>query len=124
MGMKKEVRINSDKVRETCIKQNWYTQGTCKEYENLLYNLCDKNNATDEDVMAVIYDIAEHTNLDKLCQEYGIGETEVVRLYKEYINNGGKVSPFNTEPCRKYLQEKVGEKIEPEDVLWLFYHTK
>lgn len=52
-----------------------------------------------------------------------ISREEIVRFYKEYINEG-EISPFNTEPCRKYLQEKVGERVTSEDVLWLFYHTK
>ncbi len=30
---------------------------------------------------------------------------------------------MNTESCRKFLQEKVGCEIEPEDVLWLIYHV-
>ena len=44
-------------------------------------------------------------------------------IYKEYKNNGGIISPMNTESCRRYLQEKSGRIVEPEDVLWLFYHT-
>ena len=45
-------------------------------------------------------------------------------IYKEYKNNGGIISPMNTESCRKYLQEKIGAEVEPEDVLWPFYHTR
>lgn len=30
----------------------------------------------------------------------------------------------DTESCRRYLQDKSGNKVEPEDVLWLFYNTK
>lgn len=45
-------------------------------------------------------------------------------IYKEYKNNGGIISPMNTESCRKYLQEKTGTEVESEDVLWLFYHTR
>ena len=44
-------------------------------------------------------------------------------IYKEYKNNGGIISPMNTESCRRYLQKKCGRIVEPEDVLWLFYHT-
>lgn len=44
--------------------------------------------------------------------------------YLKYIEDGGIVSPMNTETCRKYLQDRLKTKIEPEDVLWLFYHTK
>lgn len=45
-------------------------------------------------------------------------------FYKEYINNGGIITPMNTESCRRYLQRKIGTEVEPEDVLWLFYHTR
>lgn len=48
----------------------------------------------------------------------------IIQLYRDYVNDGGMVSPMNTEPCRKYLQEKSGKYITSEDVLWLFYHTK
>lgn len=27
-------------------------------------------------------------------------------VYEEYKNNGGIISPMNTESCRRYLQEK------------------
>lgn len=45
-------------------------------------------------------------------------------LYRDYVNNGGKISPMNTEPCRKYLQEASEKTVTSEDVLWLFYHAK
>lgn len=44
--------------------------------------------------------------------------------YIEYVKSGGVISPMNTELCRKYLQNKLSKKVEAEDVLWLFYHTK
>lgn len=49
---------------------------------------------------------------------------KLIFLYKEYVFNGGVVSPMNTESCRKYLEEKTGEIIQPEDVLWCFYQSK
>lgn len=49
---------------------------------------------------------------------------KLIPLYIDYVNNGGVISPMNTESCRKYLQEKLKEAISHEDVLWLFYHTK
>ncbi len=45
-------------------------------------------------------------------------------VYLEYVKSGGVISPMNTESCRRYIQEKLNTKVEPEDVLWLFYHTK
>lgn len=49
---------------------------------------------------------------------------ELMPFYKEYVENGGVITPMNTESCRKYLQDKVGNRVEPEDVLWLFYDSK
>ncbi len=48
----------------------------------------------------------------------------LIPLYNEYKNNGGVITPMNTESCRRYLQNKSGNKVEAEDVLWLFYNTK
>lgn len=53
-----------------------------------------------------------------------INREKLIPLFKEYVENGGIMTPMNTESCRRYLQEKTKSKIEPEDVLWLFYHTK
>lgn len=53
-----------------------------------------------------------------------ISREKLIPFYKEYKNNGGIITPMNTESCRKYLEDKSGNKVEPEDVLWLFYHTK
>lgn len=47
-----------------------------------------------------------------------------IPLYMDYIGSGGVISPMHTESCRRYLQEKTGIDVEPEDVLWLFYHIK
>lgn len=53
-----------------------------------------------------------------------IDREKIMPLYKEYVENGGIITPMNTESCRIYLQEKTDDKVEPEDVLWLFYHVK
>lgn len=53
-----------------------------------------------------------------------IDRENLIPIFKEYKENGGIISPMNTESCRKYLQEKIGKTVESEDVLWLFYHTK
>lgn len=47
---------------------------------------------------------------------------KMLPFYAEYVINGGVVSPMNTESCRRYLQQRLGDEVEPEDVLWLFYH--
>lgn len=44
------------------------------------------------------------------------------RFTQNNVINGGVVSPMNTESCRRYLQQRLGDEVEPEDVLWLFHH--
>lgn len=53
-----------------------------------------------------------------------IDREKLIPLYKEYKNNGGTITPMNTESCRRYLQNMIGDKVEPEDVIWLFYNAK
>lgn len=45
-------------------------------------------------------------------------------IFVEYKKGGGVVSPMNIESCRKYIEKRISEDVSPEDVLWLFYHTK
>jgi len=53
-----------------------------------------------------------------------VNRDDVQHLFKKYIANGGILSPFNTNPCREYLQHQLEEHVNQEDVLWLFYHVK
>lgn len=63
--------------------------------------------------------------------------TEVLLpLYKEYTkeyrmailerrdNYVRKVSPMNTESCRRYLEDAINQKVSNEDVLWCFYNIR
>lgn len=43
-------------------------------------------------------------------------------LFNEFVKNGGKVSPMNTESCRRYIENKLNKEVCPEDILWLIYH--
>lgn len=52
-------------------------------------------------------------------------EKEFFLAYLEFKKNKEhRISPMNTESCRKYLQEKLGRAVEPEEILFLFYHEK
>lgn len=55
-----------------------------------------------------------------------VNDKEEIEKYKsvfnEFIKNGGKVSPMNTESCRAYMQSKINKEVCMEDVLWIFYH--
>lgn len=71
------IKTNRDKVRHTCIEQNWYTGGTCEQYENLLYNMCDfRVSQTEETIKAIATDIFEHSS------NFGPEYTD-----EEHINN-------------------------------------
>ena len=52
-------------------------------------------------------------------------EKEFFLAYLEFKKNKEhRISPMNTESCRKYLQEKLGRAVESEEILFLFYHEK
>lgn len=52
-------------------------------------------------------------------------EKELFLAYLEFKKNKGhRISPMNTEPYRKYIQEKLGRTVQSEDILFLFYHEK
>lgn len=61
-------------VRSLCIQQNWYTRGTTLEYERMLQSLLDEHHMsrdtiTDQDIIDLAEDIAEHSDLDDLEPE-------------------------------------------------------
>lgn len=43
----------------------------------------------------------------------------ILEKRKDYVR---KVSPMNTEPCRKYLEDVTNQEVSSEDVLWCFYN--
>ena len=46
-----------------CNKFNLYTKGTNSDYNNLLHNLCVRNNPTDMDIYEVAKDICDHSEI-------------------------------------------------------------
>lgn len=75
MSKYKEIRkISAEGLRGLCISKNWYTRGTCKEYEHLLYGLAEeKQNITTDDIVEIAEDIMEHSStehtLEGICFE-------------------------------------------------------
>lgn len=63
--MKKKIvetrKIFWDDLRNLCIRNNWYTCGTVKEYEKMLA-MCKKDNITTKDIVKIAQDIMEHSN--------------------------------------------------------------
>ena len=52
-----------DDIREMCIRENFYTRGTCDEYETML-NFVETSEPTAENVFVVATDIAKHSSWD------------------------------------------------------------
>lgn len=74
----REVRkIDNMKVRGLCIKDSFYTRGTCEEYDNLLFNLCEKEEVTLEDLETIAIDILDHSDWRKKKDEYGCSFDEL-----------------------------------------------
>lgn len=87
MARYKEARmIHSDKVRSLCIKESYYTRGTCTEYMHLLNDLCDKE-VTMDDLEEIAEDIMKHSDIERVCDQYGCIEDDVFEnILFELIN--------------------------------------
>ena len=68
--------LSSD-VRHVCIKNNWYTHGTCEEYENMLKMVNDYY-PSDLRIYFVAQDIFEHSNKSYWLDGGGLTETEAI----------------------------------------------
>lgn len=59
--------LNVYDLRNCCIRNNWYTRGTCKEYEALFDKLNDDTgcpvNMTTEKLVEIAEDIWEHSKI-------------------------------------------------------------
>ncbi len=54
-------RMESEKMRALCIRQNWYNTGTNREYGHLLYGLCGHRDLTTDAIAEIVTDIIAHT---------------------------------------------------------------
>lgn len=64
-------------VRHVCIKNNWYTRGTCEEYENML-NMVESYYPSDVRIFYVAEDIFEHSNQDYWIRDGGLSKEEAI----------------------------------------------
>ena len=92
----REIRkIDNMKVRVMCINENYYTGGNCEQYENLLYNLCEKEEITLEDIKEIALDILDHSDWRKKKDEYGCSFDELQTIVMENLIN---------ECCRTFIE--------------------
>ncbi len=83
--------INRDDLRNLCIRQEYYTRGDCKAYEELLDFVTDRN-ITDTDIIAIADNIYDHSDIDRIMSEYGCGSDDVFDSI--YFNVGELVHWF------------------------------
>lgn len=55
-------RINSENLRNLCIKNKWYTKGNNEEYFNF-FKMADKDNLSTDDIVELATDILEHSEI-------------------------------------------------------------
>lgn len=70
-------KISMDKVRELCIKYDFYTCGDCLEYDNLLWNLVGYHKLTTNRAIKIATDIKNHSDTS----------LEIIDIAEILINN-------------------------------------
>ena len=82
--------ITSDRVREMCIRYDYYTCGDCDEYSLMLAEVDTINepDLVDEFMLPIARNILEHSDVERLECEYGCSRAEllvdvVYKLYNE-----------------------------------------
>ena len=61
----KELRtISMSDVRNACIKNNWYTNGDCEDYDSMLSFVNGLKYASTDDLETIATDIKEHSDTD------------------------------------------------------------
>lgn len=65
-GYAEQRRIGAEDLRTLCILHDWYSRGTCKEYDKLFQKACSIDNLTTEDIADIAEDIIEHSDEETL----------------------------------------------------------
>lgn len=63
-GYSEKRTLTMENLRNLCVFNNWYTNGSNKEYENLLNNVDNLINITTDDIVEIATDILSHSNLE------------------------------------------------------------
>ena len=73
--MKETRKIQIDKVRSMCIRNDYYTHGTCEEYAEM-FEMCKVENPTTEDFAEIATDILYHSDKRKMKESTGLSMQE------------------------------------------------
>lgn len=68
--------LSRDDLRMLCIQQGYYTQGNNREYDRMLDKT--KFEITDSVIISIAEDIYRHSDIDRIMDEYGCDEIEVM----------------------------------------------
>lgn len=77
--------INFDSIRSMCIRNEYYTCGSIKEYENLLFEIigCDNfvgnQEQIDNKILEIATNIFDHSDISKLIRLYGCDEVALMQ---------------------------------------------
>lgn len=86
--MKEVRRIQIDRVRNMCIRNDYYTSGTCEEY-GAMFEMCKVENPTTDDFERIARDIFNHSDKEKLLERVGMQSRSFIRecIMFELIND-------------------------------------
>ena len=84
----------SDKVRNVCTSNYWYTMGNCREYEEMLEYVNDNKHPNIDNLLTVAYDIYFHTDTTEL---FGTStEEEVICHIMTILNRDAVLTVFTS----------------------------
>lgn len=73
-GYREVRKLNADDLRSLCIKECWYTRGSCVEYINLLKHVDKIEDVTTDDIVEIASDIYSHSNIE----DFGYTMSDVI----------------------------------------------
>lgn len=95
MTLKETRKMDTARIRNICIKMDWYTRGTCDEYSKM-FETAEREEATPEGIYEVAKDIFEHSNMDHYIRD-GYSEDEIIQNVMCYIVNDATYSTIEIE---------------------------
>ena len=92
MKIKEIKRIDTDKLRNICINNNWYTRGTNSDYMNM-FKMCEKDNISTNQLYKIAKDIYEHTDIESATNgcDADYSDDENILNMMIYVNDASYV---------------------------------
>jgi hypothetical protein len=84
--MKETRKISMSDVRTECIKNNWYTNGDCEAYDNMLTFVNSLEHATTNDLEKIATDIKEHSTTDCEIEDimFGLANDCCITVFERF----------------------------------------